>query len=59
MMGHAIEESKMLKTPLLSRRAAFAALSVGFYLLVIKQQGRSLERREIEILDAVREPTDQ
>jgi hypothetical protein len=39
--------------------AAFAALSVGFYLLVIKQQGRSLERREIEILDAVREPTDQ
>jgi uncharacterized membrane protein len=39
--------------------AAFAALSIGFYLLVIKQQGRSLERRELEILDAVREPTDQ
>jgi hypothetical protein len=39
--------------------AAFAALSVGFYLLVIKTQGSSLERREIEILDAVREPTDQ
>src|SRR5882724_7472589 len=27
-MGHAIEELKMLKTPVLSRRAAFAALSV-------------------------------
>jgi len=39
--------------------AAFAALSVGFYLSVIKTQGSSLERREIEILDAVREPTDQ
>jgi hypothetical protein len=39
--------------------AAFAALSVGFYLTVIKEQGLSLERREIEILDAVREPTDQ
>jgi hypothetical protein len=27
-MGHAIEESKMLKTPVLSRRAAFAAALV-------------------------------
>jgi hypothetical protein len=39
--------------------ASFAALSVGFYLLVSKTQGRSLERLEIQILDAVREPTDQ
>lgn len=39
--------------------AAFVALSIGFYLLIIKRQGRSLARREIEILDAVREPTDQ
>jgi hypothetical protein len=39
--------------------AAFAALSVGFYFLAIKVQGHSLERREIAILEAVREPTDQ
>jgi hypothetical protein len=38
---------------------AFAALSVVSYLLVSKMQGRSLERREIEILEVVREPTEQ
>jgi len=38
--------------------AAFAALSVGLYFLLINFQGRALERREIDILEAVREPTD-
>jgi hypothetical protein len=38
--------------------AGFAAVLVGCYVLLISSQGRSLERREIEILDAVREPTD-
>ena len=33
--------------------AAFAALSVGLYLLLIAPQGRALERRELEILEAV------
>lgn len=33
--------------------AAFAALSTGAYLLFINAQGRSLERRELEILEAV------
>jgi hypothetical protein len=33
--------------------AAFAALSVGLYFLLIAPQGRSLERRELEILEAV------
>jgi membrane protein implicated in regulation of membrane protease activity len=37
---------------------AFAALSVVSYLLVSRMQGRSLERREIEILEVVREPTE-
>jgi len=37
----------------------FALLSVGFYYLVINFHGRSLARREIEILDAVREPADE
>lgn len=36
--------------------AALATLSVGLYLSVIGIQGRALERREAEILDAVREP---
>jgi hypothetical protein len=35
----------------------FAVLSAGFYFLMIRFQGRSLERREIEILEAVKEPT--
>jgi hypothetical protein len=38
--------------------ALCSALSVGFYFLVINFQGRSLERREIEILEAVKEPND-
>lgn len=38
--------------------AAFAALSVGLYFLLINFQGRALERREIDILEVVREPTD-
>jgi hypothetical protein len=33
--------------------AAFAAAGWGLYLLLIGSQGRSLERRELEILDAV------
>jgi hypothetical protein len=39
--------------------AAFAVLLLVFYFLVIGFQGRSLERREIAILDAVREPVDE
>jgi hypothetical protein len=37
---------------------AFAAISVIFYLLVIGSQGELLQRKEIEILEAVREPED-
>jgi hypothetical protein len=37
----------------------FALLSVGLYFVVLDVHGRSLERREIEILDVVREPLDQ
>ncbi|HYY99484.1 MAG TPA: hypothetical protein VE642_12865, partial [Pyrinomonadaceae bacterium] len=33
--------------------AAFALLSVGLYALLLPAQGRSLERRELEILEAV------
>lgn len=33
--------------------AAFAAISVGLYVLLIPLQARSLERRELEILEAV------
>ncbi len=33
--------------------AAFAALSVGLYFLLVAPQGRALERRELEILEAV------
>ncbi|MFN2513820.1 MAG: hypothetical protein ABR568_20680 [Pyrinomonadaceae bacterium] len=36
----------------------FVILSVCSYLLLIDLQGRSLQRREVEILEAVREPTD-
>ena len=35
--------------------AACAALAVGFYFLIIKFQGESLERREVEILEVVKE----
>ncbi len=37
----------------------FAVLSVLFYALVIGSQGELLQRREIEILEAVREPMDE
>ena len=37
---------------------AFAVLSLGLYLLVLDFQGRSLERREISILESVKEPSD-
>jgi ABC-type transport system involved in multi-copper enzyme maturation permease subunit len=33
--------------------AAFAALSAGLYLLLVGRQGRALERRELQILEAV------
>jgi hypothetical protein len=35
-----------------------AALAVGFYLLLINAQGQSLQRREIDVLEAVREPAE-
>jgi hypothetical protein len=37
----------------------FVLLSVGVYFLALNFQGRSLAKREIEILDAVREPSDE
>jgi ABC-2 type transport system permease protein len=33
--------------------AAFALLSIGLYVLVLPRQGRQLERRELEVLEAV------
>ena len=39
--------------------ALFALLSVGFYALMINLHGRLLARREIDILEAVREPPDE
>jgi len=33
-----------------------ATLSIGFYLLIIENQGESLQRRELEILEAVTDP---
>ncbi|MFL6253869.1 MAG: hypothetical protein ACJ74T_02500 [Pyrinomonadaceae bacterium] len=33
--------------------AAFALLCVGFYALILPRQGRTLERRELEVLEAV------
>lgn len=33
--------------------AAFALLSIGFYALMLPRQGRTLERRELEVLEAV------
>jgi len=38
---------------------ALALTSVGFYFLIINFHGRSLAKREIEILEAVREPADE
>ena len=37
--------------------AGCAVLAIGFYSLVIKFQGESLQRREVEILEAVKEPS--
>jgi hypothetical protein len=37
----------------------FAVLAVGLYFLMLNFQGRSLAKREIDILDAVREPADE
>ena len=34
--------------------AVLAALSIGFYLMMIASQGESLQRRELEILEAVK-----
>ena len=39
--------------------ALFAVISIGIYVLALNVQGRTLARREIEILEAVREPTDE
>lgn len=39
--------------------AMLVGVAFIFYLLVINVQGRSLQRREVEILEAVREPTDE
>lgn len=39
--------------------ALFALLSVGLYALMINLHGRLLARREIDILEAVREPSDE
>jgi hypothetical protein len=37
----------------------FAVVAVGFYSLMLNFQGRSLAKREIDILEAVREPSDE
>ena len=37
----------------------FAVLAVGLYFLMLNFQGRSLAKREIDILEAVREPSDE
>jgi len=47
--GHAAQ-SHAVKYAIL---AAFAAASCALYLLLVRGQGRQLERRELEILDAV------
>jgi len=39
--------------------AAFTLLALGFYSIMINWHGKLLARREIEILDAVREPADE
>jgi len=39
--------------------ALFTLLAVGLYAMAINIQGRSLARREIEILETVREPVDE
>jgi hypothetical protein len=37
--------------------ALFALMAIGFYVLMVNFQGRWLARRELEILEAVKEPT--
>jgi hypothetical protein len=37
--------------------SAIALIALGFYSLIITSQGHLLQRREIDILEAVREPT--
>ncbi|HET7114750.1 MAG TPA: hypothetical protein VFI57_13980 [Pyrinomonadaceae bacterium] len=39
--------------------ALFAVITVAVYAIVINSQGRDLARREIEILETVREPSDE
>ncbi len=39
--------------------ALLALISLGIYSLVLNIHGRTLARREIDILEAVREPTDE
>jgi hypothetical protein len=39
--------------------ALMALLSLGLYFLALKFHGRALEAREIDILEAVREPADE
>jgi F0F1-type ATP synthase membrane subunit b/b' len=39
--------------------AAFAALSVLLYTLVVELQGKALSNRELAILEAVKEPADE
>ena len=36
--------------------AVLAVLAIGFYLLIISTQGESLQKRELEILEAVNDP---
>jgi hypothetical protein len=49
-----LTESLLIEYGLL---ALFALLAFGFYSLMVGFQGRSLERRELEILEAVKEPS--
>jgi ABC-2 type transport system permease protein len=39
--------------------AVLALIAIGIYTLVLNLHGRTLARREIDILEAVREPTDE
>jgi len=39
--------------------ALLALISIGIYVLALNLHGSALARREIEILEAVREPTDE
>jgi len=39
--------------------AVLALIAIGIYALVLNLHGRTLARREIDILEAVREPTDE